>query len=319
MGESTGGASIGVLLISPGAKGLFSKAVAMSPWGLLQSVGHLRTSSYGRKPAEQMGEELGKLSDLRSKTAAEVMMLTRAAGGGVTNHLVVDGVVIPDDPALLLQRGEIAPVKLIVGSNRDEGTIFPAATNLTEARARAVANVGPGAEKLIEIYGATDAQAQDANLSVTRDALSSISARELARVVSGKSSAWQYEFSRVSGAGERTQLGAYHGAEIPYFFRNLPATAYAAPRIGVFKPNDFGAIDETLSLGMSDYLLNFLKTSDPNGPGLAPWPKFTTHESAGDEKYMEFGDGFTVKSDLRKIQLDPIQQFYLGQLAKRGG
>ncbi|HEV7694310.1 MAG TPA: carboxylesterase family protein [Hyphomonadaceae bacterium] len=319
-GESAGGTSMGLLMISPKAKGLFQKAVAESPWGFLQPTGHLKQTWYGKKPAEDVGAAVGKLSDLRAKTALEAMALPRGTGAGATSHQVVDGVIIPDDPTTLLQKGQINPVKLIVGTNRDEGTIFsrPAAT-LKDAETAANTAVGPGGDKLVAIYGATtDTAAQDANLGISRDSLFTVGGRQLARTTDMNSDAWQYEFTRVSGAGERSKLGAFHGAEMPYFFRNLPNVPYVAARVGAMKTDDFNATDEKLSLGMSAYLLNFIKNGDPNGPGLTPWPKFEASPAAGGEKYMEFGaDGFTVKSDLRKAQLDPMQQLFQGQYDKR--
>ena len=317
-GESAGGTSMGLLLLSPKASGLFSKAVAESPWGFFQPTGHLTKTWYGKKPAEQVGAALGSLADLRAKAPMDVALLPRAAGGvGANTNQVVDGVIIPDDPTVLLQKGQINPARLLVGANRDEGTIFarPAAT-LTEARAMAIAGNGPGADALVAIYGGvSDATAQQANLAISRDSLFTMGARELARAVSQKSQAWQYEFTRVSGAGERSKLGAFHGAEMPYFFRNLPDTPYVAPRVQPLGVTDFTAVDEKLSLGMSGYLLNFIRTGDPNGPGLAPWPKY----AGGAEPYMEFSaDGFSVRSDLRKLQLDALRAHYLGQFARRG-
>jgi len=317
-GESAGGTSMGLLLISPKANGLFSKAVAESPWGFFQPTGHLTKTWYGKKPAEQVGAALGKLADLRAKAAADAAVMPRAAGGvGANTNQVVDGVIIPDDPTVLLQKGRLNAAKLIVGTNRDEGTIFarPAAT-LADAKAAAVTGNGPGGDALVAIYGGTsDATAEQANLAISRDSLFTMGARELARSVTQKSQAWQYEFTRVSGAGERSKLGAFHGAEMPYFFRNLPDTPYVAARVQPLGANDFTAADEKLSAGMSGYLLNFIKTGDPNGAGLAPWPKY----AGGKEPYMEFSvDGFTVRNDLRKTELDALRTHYLAQFDKRG-
>ena len=54
------------------------------------------------------------------------------------------------------------------------------------------------------------------------------------------------------------------------------------------------------------------KSDDPNGPGLASWPRF----SDGKESYLEFGDQIVVKTALRKNQLDFLTGFSASQRAR---
>jgi para-nitrobenzyl esterase len=94
-------------------------------------------------------------------------------------------------------------------------------------------------------------------------------AREASAVLADqKQPVWEYRFSYV--ADSIKQPGAQHAAEIPYFFDNTAIKYEAATT-----PKDV-AVGKLVSR----YLLNFVKTGDPNGPGLAFWPKFT---AAGDE------------------------------------
>lgn len=316
MGESAGGTSMGLLLLSPKANGMFHKAVASSPWGFLHPSTHVKKTWYGRKPAEEAGAALGSLADLRAKSVADVVAVPRTPMASPTLHQVVDGVIIPDDPTILWREGKINRAKLIVGTNRDEGTIFTqSVTTLEEAKKRVSNSVGPDSDGLLAVYGATtDAGAEAANFNIMRDSWFSVGARQMARSADMASDVWQYEFTRVNGAGVRGKVGAFHTAEIPYFLRNLPAAPYIANRTGPLQLSDFTVIDETLSVGMSNYLLNFIKTGDPNGAGLKAWPKF----GDGGESYMEFGEnGFTVKADLRKKELDAVEALFLDRLAKR--
>jgi len=316
MGESAGGTSMGLLLLSPKANGLFHKAVASSPWGFLHPSTHVKKTWYGRKPAEEAGAALGTLADLRAKSAPDIVAIPRTPMASPTMHQVVDGLIIPDDPTVLWREGRINRAKLIVGTNRDEGTIFTqSVTTLEEAKKRVGNSVGPNSDGLLAVYGATtDAGAEAANFDIMRDSWFSVGARQMARSADMASDVWQYEFTRVNGAGVRGKVGAFHTAEIPYFLRNLPAAPYIANRTGPLQLGDFAAIDEALSLGMSNYLLNFIKTGDPNGVDLKAWPKF----GDGGERYMEFGeDGFTVKSDLRKKELDAVEALFLDRLTKR--
>ncbi len=314
MGESAGGTAMGLLLLTPKANGLFQKVVAMSPWGFFQPTSHLKKSWYGRLSAEADGARQGRLAALRAMPAEQVLNLPREIGS--TRHQVVDGVVIPDDPTVMLQTGQVNRASLIVGTNRDEGTIFAReAKSLTAAAANVNANVAPGADALLALYGgASDAKANEAVRAVIGDALFGMGARELARSSSKASPVFAYEFTRVTGAGARSGLGAFHASDIPYWFRTLPQIPFVGSRIDELKPSDFSDADDRLSRVMSGYILNFMKTGDPNGVGLPDWPRF----GEGGERYIEFSaEGESVKADLRKPQLDAMRKLHLDLLAKR--
>ncbi|MET0245893.1 MAG: carboxylesterase family protein, partial [Sphingomonas sp.] len=85
---------------------------------------------------------------------------------------------------------------------------------------------------------------------------------------------WYYRFSYV--AQSVSQPGAQHAAEIPYFFDNT-AIKYGSATT----PRDI-----EMGKQVSRYLVNFVKTGDPNGSGLPAWSKFT---KAGDEM-MDFSE-----------------------------
>ena len=65
--------------------------------------------------------------------------------------------------------------------------------------------------------------------------------------------------------GERASrdAGAFHACEIWYVFDNL----HACPWI-------IDDADRALARLASSYWVNFVKTGDPNGPGLPRWPSF---------------------------------------------
>ena len=56
--------------------------------------------------------------------------------------------------------------------------------------------------------------------------------------------------------------GAVHSAEIEYALGNLDGNKTYA-----WTPEDY-----KVSATMQQYFANFIKTGDPNGPGLAKWP-----------------------------------------------
>lgn len=98
-------------------------------------------------------------------------------------------------------------------------------------------------------------------------------ARDVASMLADKGlPVWQYRFSYV--AESIGQPGAQHAAEIPYFFDTV-AVKYGDAATGK---------DVAMGDLVSRYLLNFVKTGDPNGTGLPLWPR---HTRTGDE-IMDF-------------------------------
>ena len=51
---------------------------------------------------------------------------------------------------------------------------------------------------------------------------------------------------------------------------------------------------------MTQYWVNFARTGDPNGGGLATWPRY---EAAADE-WLEFGSDIKTTREVRKEKLD---------------
>jgi len=69
--------------------------------------------------------------------------------------------------------------------------------------------------------------------------------------------------------------GAQHASDIPYFFAT----------VDVKYGKDATPKDVAMGRAMSAYLVNFAKKGDPNGGGLAAWPRY----DAGRDVLMDFG------------------------------
>jgi para-nitrobenzyl esterase len=187
-GESAGGMSVGSLIASPLAKGLFQRAILESGTGV--GIGIARRDS-AQAIGVQLAESLG-VADTGAKVAARLRavpadtVLAAAARlgppGAPKFWPVVDGWVLPEPVDSALLRGTASRVPVIVGSNRDEGDDWMGAPTRAFAR-----------------------------LS---------SARGVPTYV--------YMFSRVGDDSVSRRMGAYHSAEITFVFgRTRPLQAVA--------------------------------------------------------------------------------------------
>jgi para-nitrobenzyl esterase len=228
---------------------------------------------------------------------------------------VVDGWVIPDDPARLFASGKFHHVALIAGTNADEGTLLggPPVRNLEQYRKWAAQKVGPLADRLLTLYPASaDADAHDAAAHASGDLTFLYGTRSVLRAASKvNANAFQYQFTRVNGIGRQIHWGSFHASEIPYIWQTLPDSVYGtqASFIGDFavNPDTYNEQDKRLSEAMSAAWVAFAKTGSPNGPRLAQWPAFGKKES-----YMEFGDRIAARESLRKPQIDFMSEFTEG-------
>ena len=63
-------------------------------------------------------------------------------------------------------------------------------------------------------------------------------------------------------------FGSAHASELEYVFNMLPS-----------KKADWQPDDQKVAEMMNAYWANFIRTGNPSGPGLTPWPNYTkTHE-----------------------------------------
>jgi para-nitrobenzyl esterase len=322
-GESAGGTAVCLLMVVPQAEGLFQKVISESAAWMFGPVSHITESWYKRVPMTKFGEKLGSdLAALRAKSPAELMKtlpppMTRndASERGEAYMPVVDGWVIPDDPARLFASGKFHHVALIAGTNADEGTLLggPPVRNLEQYRKWAAQKVGPLADRLLRLYPASaDADAHDAAAHASGDLTFLYGTRSVLRAATKVNpNAFQYQFTRINGIGRQIHWGSFHASEIPYIWQTLPDSVYGtqASFIGDFAVNadTYNEQDRRLSEAMSGAWVAFAKTGSPNGPRLAQWPAF-----AGKESYMEFGDRIAAKESLRKPQIDFMSEFTEG-------
>lgn len=326
-GESAGGSAVCLLMVVPQAEGLFQKVIAESAWGIYRPVSHLKDSWYRRVPATSYGStKLGAdIAALRAKSTADILKIvglpdmtgeSHAAERGETFLPVVDGVVLPDDPARLFDTGKFHHVALIAGTNADEGTLMggPNVHNLEALKKFAAATSGERASGLLAVYpAASDPDAYTAATAAQGDLEFLLGTRGVLRAAAKYNPhTYQYQFTRVSGIGRRIKWGSFHASEVSYVFGTLPDSVYGTSPSFLanfsVEAGTYNEQDENLSKAMGAAWVQFAKTGDPNRAGLTRWLPF----SAGKEEYLEFGDRIGMKQALHKQQIDFLDKFQSG-------
>ncbi|MDQ1489587.1 MAG: para-nitrobenzyl esterase [Actinomycetota bacterium] len=287
-GESGGGAKVSVLLGVPAAAGLFHRAIVQSG-PMLRAV----DSDKAAKTTQAVLKALGvtTLEELRAVPAARLVeaqtqVLGGPLGGFGTGHAlapVLDGAALSAHPFDPVAAPSAAAVPLLIGTTRDEMTLFtvaiPGFSLLTEDVLPAVAATMNGADSsaLLEVYARTRPGSSPAErltaLMTDRFRVGSIRLAE--RKLAGGAppdpagSVFMYRFDFTTPVLEG-RLGAPHALDIAFCFDNLSQT-----RLHGGRPEA-----PELAERVSEAWLAFARAGDPNHPGLPAWPTYDTDRRA---------------------------------------
>jgi para-nitrobenzyl esterase len=138
-GESAGGMSVGSLIASPLAKGLFAHAILESGTGVGVGIAPRDSAlATGITFAESLGVHgrgAAAAKELRAVSADTILAVAQRSGRrGPLFWPIVDGWVLPHPVDSALLRGSANRVPVIVGSNRDEGDEWMGAPTRAFAR-----------------------------------------------------------------------------------------------------------------------------------------------------------------------------------------
>jgi len=294
MGQSGGGAKVCVLSAMPSAKGLFHRAVVLSGASVRAGDKAMaeKLGSYVLSEAGLTANHLDKLQQMPWKQYLEIANKAQrklaqelAAGGSAPGGLragfspSVDGTILPQHPFAPQAAPTAANVPMIICSVENEQA--PAWTdaslmNITlpevAEKLKQRAGFGPGlGDKAMDVVSAY-AKAYPDKKPVEIWSLVSSNRAGVVTLADAKVKqpapvfvtwfAWQPPL--FDG-----RIGAFHCVDICFWLNNTDL---------MYTHSGGGARPRKLAEKMSKSLVQFMKTGDPNGPGLTPWSKYTSEK-----------------------------------------
>jgi para-nitrobenzyl esterase len=292
-GESAGGMSVGMLVASPMARGLFQRAISESGGAVAPSRGSLKMSEdQGMAFLTKLGA-----SDIKAARALSAEAIQQGIkNGGGSFWPVADGTTVMGNPYELFEAGKFNDTPILIGTNSNEGGLFMT-QKITSAGFEQMIQkrFAAAADVFLKAYPhATDAEATRSNQDIFRDSTFAWPTWAWAKLQSrnGKNKVFVYYFDHRTPASPD---GANHAAEISYVFGNL----------GGFGGSN-GPEDKALSQLISSYWVNFANNGDPNGSGLPVWPTFDEKE----QKTMFFDKVSGARPHPNFAQLKAFDAYY---------
>jgi len=319
-GESGGAISVCSLLASPLSDDLFQKAIMQSG-----SCRMVRTPSLagGEAKGDALFAKLGcdtasnPLACARALPAADIV---KAVDIKVNELFVehpddwayyptsnIDSYFLPEHPITLLKKGVKPEVSVLLGTNKDEGTMFVGLRDHSDNEAGYLNYLstfyGDMAPQFSQLYPFADySSAGHAAAALAGDGFMDCPSREMGDIMSQTGhSVFMYQFIQDVSSfttdiilelqrGENTPpWGTYHTAEIPYVFGIQSVLGY------VNNPERLNTQDI-----MMRYWTNFAHTGNPNDVDLPLWPAY----SATQTDYIHLGGDFGTATNLKPTQCD---------------
>jgi len=281
-GESAGAMSVGTLLATPAARGLFRGAIAQS--GAMHNVS---TPEASARVAEtflaEFGLAMGDAHALRDVPTRDLLRAQRKVTQklgfthrGLPFQPAEDGDWLPEQPLAALEAGRAAQVPLLLGTNRDEWDLFQAgdrkARELDAAALRrrferafeASADAAAADELYAAVYG--DRPPHRRWSAFQTDRVFRAPAERMAELHSEHAPTWAYGFTWVPPHLRRF-VGAGHAMEVPLVFGTWRHPMVRGLTLGA----------GPLSRKIQDRWIAFARDGDPGHPKWKPYTREGRH------------------------------------------
>jgi para-nitrobenzyl esterase len=295
-GESAGGGLVTTLLATPAASGLFHRAIAQSSPA---------SSVYGRERAGRAASRFIELLgiDPTAPDAADALRATDAATlaeagqrlfaeiptddpGTLAFAPVVDGDLVPEAPIAVLSEGRGLPVPLMIGTNKDEASLF------AYMKSPLIPVTGERIERMFADMAAENPEVVLPERSQVLAAYEHVRHRALGLGIAGDigfrlPTLWVaeghsrvapvhlYRFDHSTPFFRLVRLGATHGSELIYVWGNLDG----GPKDLTFRLGG-RRTGEEVSTRMQERWSTFAHGRESVASGAPDWPAYTTESRA---------------------------------------
>ncbi len=277
-GESAGGMSVCDHLVAPGSRGLFRAAIIQSaPCG---AQADLQTAE---RRSVEYAAEVGCAEPRTAAACLRALPVDRlrkpvsffSIGEDEMPGPVTGSVALPVDPVAAIARNDAAPVPVLIGTNRDEFTLFVA---LQYLRLGKVYTAEQYPELLRKTFGANAAAVGEryppsnyggnvpsAYSAAVTDAVFSCVAERMADDLARTRPVYAYEFNDRDAPAPAPMrslpfpVGASHSLELRFLFE-----------VGGAEP--MNPAQQGLSDQMLDYWSRFVTDAAPDAAGQPQWP-----------------------------------------------
>lgn len=281
MGESAGGTSVINLMAVPEAKGFFQKVICES--GVIGAtvrpkVGNLNMQLM-LKHMNINENEIEKIKELKTEQLEEasVWLLNNYTRIYPGHYLAgpMTGSLLPELPLDAIKKGAGKGVKLLIGTNQDEATLFVTKKNGNMCSNRdeveqflddiqTPAEIKKKLNKLYKDYGN-----KKGILKFMRDLNFTYHSALAADYQSQFADTYMYQYTYAPLVAKIMKYGCYHTSEIPFVFNTTERY-----EMKILHKLTTKKTLEYFSTVFHSNWLNFIKYGNPNGKGNAPWPKY---------------------------------------------
>ncbi|MDW6003347.1 carboxylesterase/lipase family protein [Vibrio mangrovi] len=291
-GESAGGASTGMQIITPSSANLFNKAILQSGPFVNDHfiISRTEADQHGEKYAANLGCTMQDKSLLNCLQKVPVLKAVVTSGvdekASATEWGPVYGTaIVPKKARDAFASNEFNHVAIINGTNSDEGNLFAYFMALAhrletydDAKRNTMLQIGEeNIDAVMKAYPKEDyATPAKQYAQMMTDYMFACPAYEANRALGKKVDVYAYEFSDQNAPVVLKPLpavgdfGAYHASDIVYVFQT---------QFDLAGPQDLSPAQMVLSDKIQSYWANFARTGTPNADDLFKWKKYDGNDA----------------------------------------